>query len=424
MQREMKQVEASNAPKGNIVRQTVVAVLVIGIVGLTLGLAADRFADYELEQHAKRVSRPHVEQTFPIAGDTAPADLRSVRVELFLPTTGAGVDADSLSGEAVRLVDVATGQRVVAQATAAADGASVTLTPAAPLAPEGLYVIEVTDVLRDTAGATFVPFSAEFKTGIAADSGPRPDVAFERGQTIKQLEQSIITAMVWQPGEGEVRRLLAASADGRIFQFDIGSDGVEEAQTVMTMFPNNGGPRLVTGLAFDPRDPSRLWVSHTQMAFTGADDFTGKLSVLSGPGFASYEDRVVGLPRAFKDHANFDIAFDPKDPDTLYVSQGSNTGHGGRDTKWNNRPERPLTAAILEGCSRSSSHRRSAGRRNADRVRQSVRWWRLRPELARLGCDRPCDGHPQRLRPAVALDGPTARGDQRSDPRRQRSVAP
>ncbi|MEL7238612.1 MAG: hypothetical protein AAGK78_07095, partial [Planctomycetota bacterium] len=50
----------------------------------------------------------------------------------------------------------------------------------------------------------------------------------------------------------------------------------------------------------------------------------------------------------FKDHLNFGLAFDGRDRRKLYLSQGSNTGVGMSDRKWNNRPERPLTAAILK----------------------------------------------------------------------------
>ncbi|MEM1013907.1 MAG: Ig-like domain-containing protein, partial [Planctomycetota bacterium] len=315
--------------------------------GLTLGLAADRFADYEIDRHGQRGSVPRVEQTFPIDGDTVPANLRAVRVELFLPTTGVGADPETATAKAVRLVDVASGELVASQATVAADGASVVLTPSEPLATDRAFRIEVTNKLRDASGQRFVPFTSTFTTSDTSTL-PASSVAFERAETLLQLDRSIVTALVWQPGEGESRTLVAATADGRIFRYDVAPNGIDERPVVKTIPANNGGPRLVTGLAFDPRDSSRLWVSHTQMALTGADDFAGKLSVLSSRDFRSYEDRVVGLPRAYKDHANFDIAFDPTDPDTLFVSQGSNTGHGGRDTKWNNRPERLLTAAVLK----------------------------------------------------------------------------
>jgi hypothetical protein len=80
-------------------------------------------------------------------------------------------------------------------------------------------------------------------------------------------------------------------------------------------------------------------------ALSGAEDFTGKLSTLSGEGYSTYRDRITGLPRAYKDHLNFGLAFGPDG--LLYLSQGSNTSTGSPDTKWNNRPERLLTAAIL-----------------------------------------------------------------------------
>jgi glucose/arabinose dehydrogenase len=109
----------------------------------------------------------------------------------------------------------------------------------------------------------------------------------------------------------------------------------------------------VTGLTFDPASTTAnpiLWVSHGQMAFNqgrieGADDWTGKLSTISGPNFSDYRDVVINLPRAYKDHLNFQMVFGPDG--ALYYCQGSNTSTGAPDRKWNFRPEHRLTAACL-----------------------------------------------------------------------------
>jgi len=114
---------------------------------------------------------------------------------------------------------------------------------------------------------------------------------------------------------------------------------------------------MITGITFDPVstvDHPRLWVSHGQLpprgelgqqALTGADDWTGKISLLSGQNLANCSDVVVGLPRASKDHLNNQLVFGPDG--AIYFSQASNTAMGAPDHKWGHRPERLLTSAIL-----------------------------------------------------------------------------
>ncbi len=334
---------------GTIVKQTALALLILGGAGVCLFAAADRFAAFEQVQDAKRDSRPRVNRTLPIDGDTIAVDQASFRAELFLPVVGAGVDAATLLPQAVRLVDDATGAQLPGRLSVAADGGSVSLTPDVALQPGTTYRFEITGELLDTEGNAFIPYVSVIRTGKGSPRAQtNASIAYELEGTIGQLDRSIFTALAWGPGTTGGRDLFAATADGRIFRYDIASDGLPvEVAMISTMLASNGGPRLVTGMAFDPNDPSTLWVSHMTMALTGADDFTGKLSTLSGPAFDLYADRVVGLPRAFKDHGNFGLAFAPDRPDSLYLSQGSNTGHGGRDSKWNYRPERPLTAAML-----------------------------------------------------------------------------
>jgi hypothetical protein len=117
----------------------------------------------------------------------------------------------------------------------------------------------------------------------------------------------------------------------------------------------NNGPRLITGIAFDPKSPTdapRLWVSHGQLVFNdkgemvGASEWTGKISTLSGPQLADYDDVVVNLPRSFRDHLNNQISFGPDG--CVYWSQGSHTAMGAPTDKWSmDRVERVLSAAIL-----------------------------------------------------------------------------
>src|SRR5438034_895640 len=95
---------------------------------------------------------------------------------------------------------------------------------------------------------------------------------------------------------------------------------VGEPQLIKTVQQANDGPRLITGICFDPKstaDNLILWVSHGQFlinqrgepSFEGFSDWTGKISTIDGPDLASYCDVVVGLPRSWRDHLNNQPAF-------------------------------------------------------------------------------------------------------------------
>ena len=360
-------------PNRPVLRQSLATLLVLVVVGGGLYYAADRFARFEVSTDARRVSRPRVAASRPEDADTAmPADA-PLRVELFVPNVGKGVDPRTVTGRSVRAIRLSTNRAVTANLTAAADGGSVSLTPAAPLAAGETYRLEVTDALRDEAGQAFIPYAATFtvatdgRTAAAADDDSRDAVndaanavsflgsavAYKSGPQTASLSPSMYSALAWGPsadgpGETNGRDLFAATADGRIFRYKVARDGtLSERGVSYAIMYHNGGPRLITGLAFDPRDPGVLWVSHGVAALEGAPDFSGKISTLGGGKYNDYADRVIGLPRAYKDHMNFAVAFGPTDG-LLYVSQGSNTGNGSPDTKWNNRPERLLTAAVLK----------------------------------------------------------------------------
>ncbi len=342
-------------------KSTALALVCLGAVGAGLFYAADRFARYEVRQDEQRVSRPRVMGTRPVDGEQAMLPGQPVQVDLFAPVTGRGVDAATVSDQSVRLLNARTNQPVPANRTAAADGGSLSITPRDALTPGEQYRLEITDSLRDETGRPYVPFTATFRiappaVAAATSTGPAAapaamvslPIAYEQVPATDSLAPSMYTALAVGPspdGPG-ARDLFAATADGRIFRYGIGADGtLWQRDVLFAVLQNNGGPRMVTGLAFDVRDPAVLWVSHGVAALSGAPDFSGKLSTLSGTDYGSYADRVVGLPRAFKDHLNFGIAFGPGG--FLYLSQGSNTSTGAPDAKWNNRPERLLTAAIL-----------------------------------------------------------------------------
>jgi glucose/arabinose dehydrogenase len=304
------------------------------------------FAHAEAEAVERRAAVPRITGTRPADGEGDVSPLAAVAADVFLPTAGSGVRTESLE-DGVRLVDVATGEPVAVRLNTTGSGDAVIAQPLEPLTLGGQYRFEI-DGLLDEAGAAFDSFTSTFT--VAADAALESwPVAFEKVELPAVLEQSAFTAL----GLGPDGRLYAGTFDGRIFRWPLNGDGtLGEGEQFPTLLMNNGGPRMITGFAFHPdREEPELWVSHGEMAIrptgeiAGAEDWTGKISVVGGPSLSAYRDVVIGLPRGFKDHLNFQPAFGPDG--RLYWTQGSHTSTGSPDNKWGLRPERLLTAAVL-----------------------------------------------------------------------------
>ena len=290
--------------------------------------------------HAKRPSvtatRPgHFDGSVPLDGFLA-ADVE-------LPNGGHVVDARTVTPATVKLFRTADRREVPAAVNTSGGGDAIVIKPTEPLEPNTQYTFEVNSGVRDTAGAAFVYFSSNFTTAAAADAVELP-VAFEKAE-LPAADGEMFTSLAVGPD----RRLYASTMDGRIMRFGVRGDGtLADAQTIPTVPARNGGPRLVTGICFDPSSTPHnpvLWVSHGQLVLKEATDWTGKISRLGGPTLSDYEDVVVGLPRAVRDHLNNQPIFGPDG--ALYVCQASNTAMGAPDDRWGMRPEHLLTAAVL-----------------------------------------------------------------------------
>ena len=327
----------------------VVWALILLAVGGGLFWAAGKFARVEKTRVQTQAQRPTVTLTRPAAGATDVPPVTGIGADVRLVGT-AGVDPATLAG--VTLKRVRDGVAVAVRANTTGSGDALVLKPIEPLETGTEYEYSVSEAVKDTAGATFAPFSMRFTTAkdFKVDAYP---AAFEKVDLpgTKQ-EQNAYTGLAIGP-DG---LLYAGSFGGVIYRFGIEADGtLSPRERVMSVFAANNGPRLITGIAFDPgSDKARpiLWVNHGQMVppndkgkIEGAADWTGKLSRLSGPDLATCDDVLVGLPRAYKDHLNFQIAFDKEGG--LYFTQGSHTSVGDVDQKWGYRPEHKLTAAVL-----------------------------------------------------------------------------
>jgi len=329
-----------------------IALSVIGLLGLGAGLFvwSGRFAQTELQTHAGEQTRPRVTGTRPAANETNVAPVTGVIAEITLPTTGAGVNPKTLDA-GVQLLRVSDNAIIPAHRNTSGSGDAVILKPIDPLDKNAAYKLVINDQLKDTAGASFIPHTMTFTTARDFSLSAFP-AAFEKiGMANMTLDQNAFTSMAIGP-DG---LLYAGTFAGIVYRYQINDDGTLEPRSpIMTVLQRNGGPRLITGIAFDPastKDNAILWVNHGQMAVTpegkleGADDWTGKLSRLSGSQLDQYEDVLVGLPRAYKDHLNFQMVF-TKD-NALLFTQGSHTSVGDIDKKWGYRPEHKLTAAVL-----------------------------------------------------------------------------
>ncbi|HED65871.1 MAG TPA: hypothetical protein ENJ09_09995 [Planctomycetes bacterium] len=159
------------------------------------------------------------------------------------------------------------------------------------------------------------------------------------------------TAAVFGPD----RRLYVITVEGELHAFTF--DDSYSAVTSEVVYPgvsglSNANALGITVNPFDPPSPVRLYVGHGQHfvngggPFTGPSPYTGQVSVLEGPTFATPVPLITGLPTSNHDHAVNGLQFDNNGD--LFIAVGSNTNAGVRAPGSGNLPESPLSAAILK----------------------------------------------------------------------------
>ncbi|HXE54653.1 MAG TPA: Ig-like domain-containing protein, partial [Tepidisphaeraceae bacterium] len=277
-----------------------------------------------------------------------------VACDVNLPNFGKVVDARSLNASSVQLYRTTDHQPVPAVVNTSGAGDAIVLKPREPLDLNTKYTFEVTSATTDTGGAGFAPYKITFTTAAHVNFVTLP-IGFQK-VALPQTDGNMYTCVEVGPDH----RLYASTLDGRIIRYTIDPDGtLGPPQTIKTVQQANGGPRLITGIKFDPSATAEnliLWVNHGQLPplhsesdgqgmIRGAAEWTGRLSRLSGPDLSDYQDYLVHLPRGWKDHLNNQMAFGPDV--AMYFCQAANTAMGAPDHKWGFRPERLLTAAVL-----------------------------------------------------------------------------
>ena len=263
---------------------------------------------------------------------------------------GQALNPDTVDSTTVKLYRADDQKPVPAQVNTSTAGDVITLTPLGMLESMTKYTFEVRGV-KDVTDTAVMPYTMSFTTSEGAPATTYP-VGFEKSDV--SSDNAHYTGLAIGPDHC----LYAGTADGRIIRRRILPDGglAPESLVIQSVQAANQGPRLITGIVFDPsstRDNPKLWVSHGQLAITpkgelvGATEWTGKISTLSGPDLSTYNDVVVNLPRSWRDHLNNQPAFGPDG--CLYWSQGSHTAMGAPTDKWNmGRVERILSAAVLK----------------------------------------------------------------------------
>ncbi|MEM7244717.1 MAG: choice-of-anchor D domain-containing protein, partial [Acidobacteriota bacterium] len=163
------------------------------------------------------------------------------------------------------------------------------------------------------------------------------------------FEVATPTRGVWGPDE----RLWVATIGGAIHALSFDDDwALQDVETfdALTELPN---PHVL-GLAFSPFDAPgalRLLVAHSLLeanggeCFEGSSDFTGQVSVLTGPDFDEVEPLITGLPVSNHDHGINGLELDSQG--RLLVCVGGLTNAGVADCAMGGLPESPLSAAIV-----------------------------------------------------------------------------
>lgn len=257
-------------------------------------------------------------------------------------TISQGVDETTLEGN-VQLYRTSTNTPVSGVVNTSGGGDIIVFQPGRLLDISTNYTLRVTQGVKDESAITFFPYSTTFTTGTSI----KPVTAGVKFLKTVVFSGASLSSLVIGPDN----KLYAAALDGKLRRWTMDSSG--NLMNLETLALPQIAGRAIIGICFEPNQPNILWLSHNNPVAKSCDnranDFTGKISklTLSGSGFnASIQDYIVGLPRSGKDHLSNSIAFGPDSK--LYLSQGSNTAMGAVDTKWCDRPERLLSATVLQ----------------------------------------------------------------------------
>ena len=286
---------------------------------------------------------PSVTASRPTNGDVGVTRDAFISADVNLPTPGASIDSTTLTSTNVKLYRASDKLPISTVLSLSGSGDAIIATPSSLLDPNTAYIFQVTAGLKDTAGATFNPYTFSFTTG-STGGATDPTYAFEKVSLPTAVGQSYTAVTV-----GPDHKLYAATALGLIQRFTINSDGtLGAAQNITSITDHEGVDRLITGIAFDPSATAGnliLWVTHSDVATINAADFSGKITKLTGANLQTVQDAVINLPRSIRNSSTNQLAFGPDG--ALYFAQASMTDMGSPDNATGLRSEHLLSGAIL-----------------------------------------------------------------------------
>lgn len=281
-------------------------------------------------------ARPYVSTATPSNSEINVSRDAFVSAEVSLPNVGAGVDEATLTPANVQLVRADNGAQVTANINTSGGGDVIVLQPTALLEPNVRYRFLVREGVKDTSGASFLPFESVFTTGSAGGNN-NSGIVFDKIVVANGQE---FTSVVIGPDN----RLYAGTMTGNILRYPINGDGSLGSPQIIDTISRQFGAQFVIGLAFRP-GTNELWVTHNAAALANAPDWTGKISRLTGANYENLQLFVTNLPRSARDHLTNSLAFGPDGG--LYVVQGSMSAMGAPDNAWGQRAEHLLSGAIL-----------------------------------------------------------------------------
>jgi glucose/arabinose dehydrogenase len=348
---------------------TLVALLIIGSTAAGIGVWArgkgykTALLRWAFPSDPRYMGKPRIVLASP--GDRESGVMPDVHIRAeFSKPNGQGVDPATLT-DSVRLLKGNAREVVPVRVNSDAVGSVIVLRPLQPLELNALYTFEVLPALKDSAGAAFEHFTVSFSTAAGTVYSEYPVAGVKQEQPTSF--GNWYTGLTFGP-DG---RLYASTLAGQIHRFDVAADGsLGKPQVISTLLSRERGPRLLTGIVFDPAStPEKLvaYVAHGVFQFDQPPpsnepvkaragtphgvthkvipDWSGKLTRLSGANLEQAEDLLVGLPRARQDHTTGQITFGPDG--AMYFAQASNTAMGSPDREWGFRPERLLTACVM-----------------------------------------------------------------------------
>ncbi|MBW4453540.1 MAG: Ig-like domain-containing protein [Nostoc indistinguendum CM1-VF10] len=290
-------------------------------------------------------NRPSVRMSNPTNNQTNVSPDISITADVNLPNSGIALN--SLSASTIKLIDSSTNRQVAANYNTSGGGDVIVVSPINHLKNSTKYLLKITDGVKDSNGAAFLPYSISFTTGTLRNEASH--ITFEQISLPNVPTKPYTTVLI-----GPDNKLYAATLQGEILRFPINANGtLGRPQTIPSLQTANGGNRTIIGMHFDPSSTNAsnliLWVTNNYYwhGTVDAPDWTGKITRLSGSNLETVRDYVVNLPRSSRDHLTNSIEFKPNEPKVLYVLQGSNSSTGAANSVWSNRPERLLSAAVL-----------------------------------------------------------------------------